>query len=92
MDLDGGFAQTEFGGDLLVRKAGDDALEDLTLARRQRLETNLEIRKSRAGASPVAVKVDCAANGVEQVLVPKRLGQKLDRAPFMAWTAIGTSP
>src|SRR5260370_26575171 len=80
MDLDGVLAKPQLGRDLLVELPIDDLRGDLTLARR---ELRISARDSRqlGVASPGGlITIQGLPYGIQEVLVAKWLGQKLDGA------------
>lgn len=82
MDLDRGLAGLDQRSDLLVQKAGDDQREYFSFAARQRPEAVAQHAHFRIFAAPQSILFQCHLDGIEQILIPKGLGQKFDRARF----------
>jgi hypothetical protein len=82
MDLDRGLAGLNQRGDLLVKKAGDDQGEYFSFAARQRPEAVAQYAHFRISAVPQSVLFQCDLDGIEQILIPKGLREKFDRARF----------
>src|SRR4029434_9590642 len=80
MSLHRGLAGVELRRDLFVQQAGHDECHDLTLARRQRFVPPSQLGQIRPLTSGSAVTINRLLNGVEQLLVTKRLREKVHRA------------
>ena len=78
--LDGDLARSQLAGDLLVEQTRDNSGQHVTLARRQGGVSAAKLGELVPFLAGLAVTLDSAANGVEQVLLAKRLRQKLNRA------------
>src|SRR5207244_13514412 len=78
--LDGGFAGSQLPGDLLVEQTGDGGGHHVPLATGQRLIPATKLGKLQPLRACHAITIDRVADGVEQVLLAKRLREKLDCA------------
>src|SRR2546425_1272829 len=76
--LDGGFAGSQLPGDLLVEQTGDGGGHHVPLARSQRVIPATKLGELQPLRARHAIARDRVANGIEQVLLPKRLREKLD--------------
>src|SRR2546425_3982731 len=76
--LDGGFAGSQLPGDLLVEQTGDGGGHHVPLATGQRVIPATKLGELQPLRARHATAVDRVANGIEQVLLPKRLREKLD--------------
>src|SRR5581483_4192426 len=82
VDLKRDFADTEFGCRLLVQKAADHQRQHLALPRRQSREAATKLGPLRPQRALQVIPVNRLANGSNQLLLPHRLGQKVDSAPL----------
>src|SRR5271165_2239201 len=82
MDLDGYFTEPKFSRHLFVHQTCGDERHDLPFAGRERLEHAPEFGKRLFAVTPFAVPFDGLRNGVEHVLLAKRLRQEIDRPCF----------
>ena len=82
MYLDGVFADADVGRNLLIKAPFDNAFDDLPFARSERLELSAEIGKLVPVKSCLAVSLEGSRNRFKQILISKRLGQKLNSACF----------
>ena len=82
MDLDGDFAEPEFSRYLFIHQARRDKRHDLPFARRERLEQPAEFGKRLFAIASLPVPFDRLRNGIEHVLMAKRLRQEIDRSCF----------
>ena len=73
-------ANPKFGGDLFVQTAFDDLKHDLTLTRRQQRKSTSDFQQDRLRLSPHPILVNSSMNCVYQILMTKRLREKIDRA------------
>ena len=73
-------ADSKFGGDLFVQTAFNDFKHDLTFARRQQRKSSSDFQQDRLCLSPHPILVNSNMNCVYQILMTKRLRQKIDRA------------
>src|SRR5205823_3259623 len=80
--LDRGFRGAELAGDLLVEEAGDDSGHHVPFARGQGVVPATKLGELLPLRSGDAITVDRVSNGVEEILLAKRLRQKLDRTGF----------
>src|SRR5258708_23904468 len=80
--LDGGFAGSQLPGDLLVEQTGDGGAHHVPLARSQQVIPATKLGELQPLRACHAITIDRVANGVEQVLLAKRLREKLDRTGF----------
>src|SRR6267143_508356 len=78
--LDGGFAGSQLPGDLLVEQTGDGGGHHVSLARSQQVIPATKLGELQPLRACHAITIDRVANGVEQVLLAKRLREKLDGA------------
>ena len=76
--LDGGFAGAQLPGDLFVEQTGDGGGHHVLLARSQQVIPTTKLGELQPLRACDAITIDRVANGVEQVLLAKRLRQKLD--------------
>lgn len=77
-----GFSDTEVPRDLLTEAATRDLNHDLSLPGAQQAEAFLQRSERLYFVQPVTVESKSQPDGVEQILVAERLGQKLDSATF----------
>ena len=92
MDFYSDLADADVVGDLLVESAGHHQGHHLTLTRGERLETLPQRSDCLFVLQPRAITRQPQLDRVQQVLIAERLGQELDRSPFIARTDIGMSP
>src|SRR5215472_12574648 len=78
MYLHGSFGNADVVGNLFAQAAARHLNDDLALPRAQRGEALPEVRQSLFIFPPRTIARKAELNGVEQVLVAERLGQKLD--------------
>src|SRR5206468_2794538 len=76
--LYGGLARSQLPGDLLVEKPGDGGGHHIPLAWGQRVIPATNLGELQPLCARHAITIDRVANGVEEVLLAKRLGKKLD--------------
>ena len=74
MNLHGNFAHSKLGRDLLVHQTRRDQTDHLLLTGGQRLEASPQIVNSLVLGAPAAIAFKRHLNGVQEVLVAKRLG------------------
>src|SRR5262249_42153930 len=79
MELDGNFAHSDFRRDLLVHETCGHERHDLLLARRERFETGPDVGCRLLAFAARAILRQCKLDGVQHVLVAKRLGEEFDR-------------
>ncbi|MDT4870568.1 hypothetical protein FQZ97_1056530 [compost metagenome] len=70
----------QFGGDLLVHQARHDEAHDFAFAGGQRVVCAAQRGDRLLGRQALAVTAQGIGNGVEHVLVAKRLGEEIHRA------------
>ncbi len=93
MDLDRAGADLQIIGDRLVRQAGDQAIEDLALARRQSCRALLGSRQSpRRGAASMAWRSSAGRIADSSASSSNGFSRKSTAPAFIASTASGTSP
>src|SRR5258706_4345113 len=80
MDFDSFLADAKFESNLFVKHAGDHQHHHFSLSRRQRIETRTQVREFSAVFSGTLIATNRERNGVEQILIAERLGEKLYRA------------
>src|ERR1700730_14905623 len=80
LNLDGDLTRPELGGDLSVELPSDHLAHYLALALREHLEPLPQYRNFRPLLPSRPVPFECLLYRVEQILIPKRLGQKLHGA------------
>src|SRR4029453_4776476 len=73
------FGDTDFGCDLLVHESGSDQYDHLLFARREGIVAGSDARPRLVAVPPRPVAVEPELHGIEQLLVAKRLGEKLHR-------------
>ena len=74
------FRGPQFGSDFLVRPARNNQLQDLPLALRESLETRAQCRGIGLRLTCSAIAFERLLNRIEQILIPKGLGEKLHSA------------
>src|SRR6266851_3856273 len=82
MDLHGDFAGPEFRGDLLIEQARNHQAHDLTLACGKRLVALSQFAKLTLPLEHNPIAIQSLVDRIQQVLVPKGLGQELNRSGF----------
>jgi len=82
MDLDGDFTEPDFRRHLLIHQPRGDKRHDLPFARRELLEQSPQLGKRLFAVASFAVPFDRLCDGVEHVLMAKRLCQEIDRSCF----------
>ena len=90
--LYGSLVDAEVGGDLLVELALEDVPENLRLTVRERLKEAALLPQTGGPRTVEGVALQRTANGGEQILLRRVLGQEILRAPFIACTVVGTFP
>jgi hypothetical protein len=80
MSFNGDLADPEIAGHLLVHFAGCDVQHHFLFARRKSLKTLSQLRDVILDDSPLSVALDGRHDGIEQVLVVKRLWKKIHGA------------
>src|SRR5437879_13057490 len=80
--LDGGFAGSQLPGGLLVQQTGDGGAHHVPLARGQQVIPATKLGELQPLRARHAITIDRLADGIEEVLLAKRLREKLDRAGF----------
>src|SRR5712671_1320625 len=80
VNLNRNFAQTDFGGDLLVHQTGDDEGHDLPLARAERVEEAAQLGVCVIFLPRPTVPLERRRNRIQHVLVAERFLQEVDRA------------
>ncbi|HEX9405189.1 MAG TPA: hypothetical protein VF917_12215, partial [Steroidobacteraceae bacterium] len=80
MNLHRHLAQSELGGDLLVRAPDDDKSHDVPLALGQGGVALPQIGDERGVPAPVPIALDRRLNRIEHVLIPEGLGQEVEGA------------
>src|ERR1700675_4928868 len=78
MDLDRGFASSDFGGYLLVEKPGNYQRQHLSLTRCQPLKTLPQCRHFRLSLASGPVALQRELDRVQKILISEWLGQELD--------------
>src|SRR5262249_54449430 len=82
MHLDGDFADTELCCDLLVEAACNHTEHDFALALRQSFKASAQLMHRALVLDTSAILVYAGIDGIQQLLLAKRLGQKLDGPPL----------
>ena len=80
MNFDGNFADPEVAGDLLVHLAGRDEQHHFLLARRKRFEALFQLQIVVLDDPSLSIALDGGQDGIEHVLIAKRLGKEIDGA------------
>ena len=80
MDLHGNLGKSQLGSYLLVHEAGSDQSQNVPLARGQGLKQRLQTCDDFIGFAPSPIPINGRYNGIEHVLIAKRLGQEIDRS------------
>src|SRR5215468_6881544 len=80
MKLDRGFAQTDFGRDLLVELSGYHKESHFPFLNRQAVKSLADPAQLVCCTSPIRITRDRRLNGVQQFLRSHRLGKKVCRA------------
>src|SRR5262245_19997295 len=80
MHLHGDIADADLGGGLLVHQAGADQLHDLLLTRTERVEAGTQVLGFPFVLAPSAIALDGHSDRVQEILLPDRLGEELDRS------------
>jgi hypothetical protein len=80
MSLDRGLAGVELCRDLFVQQTGHDECHDLTLTLRQRFVPPSQLGQTCPLLSCSAVTLNPLLNSIEELLVTKRLREKVHRA------------
>ena len=80
MNLDRGFAGSNFGSDLLIEKAGNDQWQHLSFTRCEPFKTLPQFGKFGLVSASRRVALQRELNRVQQILISEWLGQELDRS------------
>jgi len=76
-DFDGDFADIQLSRDLLVEHASHHANQHRLLPTGQRIPTRTQLQQLPILRATLAIKGNTLLYGIQQVLIAKRLGQKL---------------
>jgi hypothetical protein len=79
VDFHGDLADPDFVGNLLVEAASCDQSHDLTLPGGEGLEAGPQSGQGFFVLQPSAIAREAELDRIEQILVAKRFGKKLDR-------------
>jgi hypothetical protein len=77
MKLDSFLGDSQFCADLFIEHSRNDTCHHFALKRRKRFVMRTQMRELCLQLAP-----DCLLDGVEQILLAERFGEKLDRAGF----------
>lgn len=82
MHLHGDLAKLEFGCDLLTHQTARDESHDFALARGKQLEMRLQLGDHMLMLAPFLITLDRSCDGIQKILVAKRLGKEVDGTRF----------
>src|SRR5438132_10349796 len=82
MNLHGDFGHTDLSRNLLAQQSAGDQGYYLALARRQGREPRPDVGDLLLVVTPRLVPLDCRGDGIEKVLIAKRLQEEIDGAGF----------
>src|ERR1700722_3537726 len=82
MHLHGDLAKLEFGCDLLAHQPARDESHNFALARGQQLEMRLQLGDHMLMLAALLITLDRSCDGIQKILVAKRLSKEVDGASF----------
>ena len=91
MHLDRVFGRAEIASDLLVELAGDDPVEDLVFARRERREARVDARPAPPARAGPGGPFEGRRAPPRAALIPTGFARNSTAPLFIAWTLFGTS-
>src|SRR5262245_43026143 len=80
MHLHGDLAEADFGCDLFAHQPARHQSHDFALARGERCEMRLQVRDPILMFTPFLITLDRSRNGIQKILIAKRLGEEIDSA------------
>ena len=82
MKLDSFLSGSQFRGDLFIEHSRNDTRRHFALTRRKQFVTRTQTRQLSLQVARSAIAPNRLLDGVEQILLAKRFGKKLDRTGF----------